>query len=245
MTCDGRVLELNALIDGELSREDERRLLAHVTTCPACATELAGLVALRMRLAWLAPVEASPDLLITKIERAVTPPVGFLSSQRRWPFLGGIAAMAIAAAIFFMISQPPPHRAEIQSIADASLREAIAPTAIVLADTRRGGTDAWFARHHLAAPPAPDLRQAGYRFLGCRTDIIAGHRASILAYIKDGTQLTLIAWPANGEPAHKPRSALIRGQKVRYWNNGSLEFWATGAPPADVEKFATKYRKSI
>ena len=244
MICDDRALELNALIDGELTRKDQQVLLAHVATCPACTKELAALVALRMRLAWLAPMEASPNFLAAKIERAMVPTFGIASVRRRWPIVGGIAAMAASAAILFMFIQPQPHRDELQSVADASQRESIAPTAIVLADTRRGGTAAWFARHHLAAPPTPDLRQAGYIFSGCRTDIIAGHRASILVYARDGQQLTLIAWPANGEPAHKPRSAIILGQKVQYWNNGTLELWATGAPPNDIERFTEKYRKA-
>lgn len=249
MTCEGRELDLNALIDGELSREAERSLLGHVATCPGCAAELAGLVALRMRLAWLAPVEAPPDALAAKIEHAIAPVSAIRPAirpaRRTWPIVGGMAALALAAALLLVMVHRPGKAAEVQAVADASLRQTLPAASVVLADTRRGGADAWFTRHHLATPPVPDLNDAGFAFLGCRTDVVAGHRASILVYGQGRARLTLVAWPANGEPAHKPREGRAGGRAVSYWNNGALEFWVTGAAQADVARFTAAYRAGV
>lgn len=245
MICDGRALDLNALIDGELARQAEHDLLAHVARCPACAAELAGLVALRMRLAWLAPAEAPSDALAAQIERAIAPAPATRPNRRAWPVAAGLGVLAMAASLLLVMTHHAGKADDMRAVADAGLRQSISPAAIVLADTRRGGADAWFTRHGLAAPPVPDLHDAGFTFLGCRTDIIAGHRASILVYGQGNVRLTLVAWPADGAPPHHPRPGSVGDQVVRYWNNGRLKFWVTGAPRADVTRFTAAYRAAL
>ncbi len=132
----------------------------------------------------------------------------------------------------------------MRAVADAGLRQGVAPAALVLADNRRGGADAWFARHGLARPPAPDLRGAGFRYLGCRADVVAGHRAAILVYGAAGGTISVLAWPAGGEGAHPPRAARAGGLAVLYWSDGRLEYWVTGARAAAVARLARDYRRS-
>src|SRR5882672_539747 len=40
MTCDDARPAIDALVDGELAREEERVLRAHLDACPACARDL-------------------------------------------------------------------------------------------------------------------------------------------------------------------------------------------------------------
>ena len=251
MTCDDQNLALNALIDGELPASAHTPLLDHLATCPACATTLAGLLLLRSQLAQLAPLEA-PNLALTqRIDAALTappPPLQF-QPKRPTPRLIVIAGLALAASLLLALllrPQPSPllRAPPLRAIADAGLRQSIPARAILLANNRVGGADAWFAAHHLAQPPAPDLRQAGFQFVGCRTDIIAGHHAAILVY-RDGAQkITLAAWPAPHQSSQSPRSARQSGQSIRYWRNGKLAFWISGAKRQTVRRFTAAYRTS-
>lgn len=246
MNCEDRTLDLNALIDGELPGGSENALLAHMATCPACASDFAGLLTLRSRLTRLAPFEPPSEELATHIERSIARPGRGSGPARRAvrSVLVGVSALALAAAVILLLLPRHDGAPTVRAVADASLRQELPKSAIILADTRVGGADAWFARHHLATPPAPDLASVGFTFLGCRTDIIAGHRASILVYGRDGDRLTLVAWPTDGETAHKARVASAEDQAVRYWNNGELEFWVTGGDRKLVRRFAVAYRES-
>lgn len=240
MSCEDRTLELNALIDGELPPEAQAGLLGHIATCPNCAAELAGLMMLRARLARLAPIEQPAEALTKRIDRAITSSA--IARSSRWLILAGVGGLAMAAAIFLMLLPRHDEAPTIRAVVDAARRQAIPQAAIVLADTRTGGADAWFSRHHLATPPVPDLTPAGFRFLGCRTDIVAGHRASILVYGDAGQRVTLEVWPAAGEAAHKVRSGTADRHAVVYWNNGRSEFWVSGADRGIVARFAIAYR---
>jgi anti-sigma factor RsiW len=242
MSCEDRALELNALIDGELPPKAEAGLLDHIPTCPSCAAELAGLMMLRARLAKLAPVEQPAEALTERIDRAITSQAAGRPRQRLILAGAGAGGLALAAAIFLMLLPRHDEAPTIRAVVDAALRQEIPQAAIVLADTRTGGADAWFSRHRLATPPVPDLTPAGFRFLGCRTDIVAGHRASILVYGDAGRLVTLEVWPAGGEAAHKVRSDVADRRAVAYWNNGRSEFWVSGADHSIVTRFTAAYR---
>jgi anti-sigma factor RsiW len=243
MKCPERELELNMLVDGEIESDAEIGLLEHISICPNCAAELASLLALKSRLNRLIPVEAPTVELTARIERALRPYGGYKINKSLKMAGYIISSFAIAAAIILTII-PREDRATVQAIADAASRQSIAGTAIILADNRAGGADAWFKSQNLVAPPTPDLTRFGYKFIGCRTDVIAGHRASIVVYQRDNDQISLIVWPARDEPPHKPRFVNIHGDAMQYWNNGILEFWATGDDSKKVQDFTKYYRRS-
>jgi anti-sigma factor RsiW len=243
MKCPERELELNMLVDGEIERDAEMGLLEHIAVCPNCAGELAGLLALKSRLNRLVPVEPPTTELAITIEAALRPYNSYQNYKKLKMASYIIASFAIAAAIILTI-MPREDRATVRAIADAASRQNITGSAITLADTRVGGADAWFKSQSLVAPPTPDLSQFGYQFIGCRTDVVAGHRASIIVYRRDNDQISLLAWPANHEPPHKPRFAHINRDAMEYWNNGKLEFWATGDDAKRVRAFTELYRRS-
>ena len=238
MTCPDRELDLNALIDAELDPDGEAGLLAHIAGCPGCAADLAGLLMVRARLARMVPAEAPPGALVRRVERTVAGTMP-LRSTRRWPAALGLAVggLAIAASIV-LTTLPDPERPTLRAVADAGLRGA----PVALATIPMGATDTWFATHGVTAPPARDLTAAGFDFVGCRSDIVAGHRAAILIYAAEDAPITVLAWPAHGEPAHGVRTTTNGGRAVRYWNDGATEFWVTGGDDATVARFAAAYR---
>lgn len=243
MKCLEREIELNMLVDGEIENSVEAGLLEHISICPNCAAELASLLALKSRLNRLVPVESPATELAVRIEYALRPYSGY-KIHRNLKMAGYIiSSVAIAAAIILTII-PREESLTIRAIADAASRQNITGAAIILADNRAGGADAWFKSQNLVAPPTPDLTRFGYKFIGCRTDVVAGHQASIVVYGRDNDQISLVVWPAHDEPPHKPRFAHINGDTMQYWNNGTLEFWATGDDSQKVRDFTEHYRRS-
>ena len=73
----------------------------------------------------------------------------------------------------------------------------------------------------------------GYRLVGARGDVIAGHDARVFVYEQGGARITLCIWPAGVEPAHPVRQAIYRGTAIRYWNDGHDEFWAASPEPGE------------
>ncbi len=250
MRCEDRILDLNALLDLELSDAAATDLVQHISACPACAAEFASLLSLRGKLARLVPVEMLEPALLRRLDVATIPPapvqVRTWSRPWRYPALfGGLTAFggfAVATVMVLLLLVGGHQAPTIRAVADAGLRQRIPTQAVLLANDRPGGADAWFARRHLAQPPVPNLTKAGFTFAGCRTDIIAGHAASILVYRQAKSDITLIVWPADGESAHPARIGAAAGETVTYWNNETLEFWVTGKKRGAVRRFAAAYR---
>jgi anti-sigma factor RsiW len=238
------------MLDLELSDAAATDLVQHLASCRACAAEFASLLALRGKLARLVPDEMIDPALLRRVDAAITPPAplearSWFRSSRRPAWFGGLGALGgftVAAVLGLLMVGGSREASTFRAVADAGLRQTIPAHAVMLANNRPGGADAWFARRHLAQPPVPDLTKAGFTFAGCRTDIIAGHAASILVYRHAKSDITLIVWPSNGESAHPVRIGAAAGETLTYWNNGTLEFWVAGQPRGAVQRFAAAYR---
>ena len=95
--------------------------------------------------------------------------------------------------------------------------------------TRRYGPRSHPPRRVRALVPAVP----GYRLVAVRADVVAGHDARVLVYEQGSERITLCIWPAGREAAHPARQAVYRGMAIRYWNDGSAEFWAASPEPGE------------
>ncbi len=245
MICPDREPALNGLIDGALTAAEARQTVAHLAACPGCAAGLAELLALRAEIAALAPEEPAPEAVRSRIAAAIAAPIGPThprsappATWRRAALAGGLAlAAAIALAVF--ATAPPGEGPPLRALADATIRNELPRPQTA----KRSVAAAWFVRHDLTPPPVPRLDQAGFDFVGFRADLVAGHRAAVLIYGRNGKRLSLFAWPAGaGEGPHPPRTARARAMTVIYWNDGRTEFWAVGTDPDTIAAFAAAYR---
>jgi len=218
MTCDDRIEQISAMLDGELPPAEMAALTAHIASCADCARALAELGGLRAALAEAVPEEPVSAEFTARIERslqAVSPPpssgrvLAFPSSRRRtW-----LAAASAIAAVLVLALWPHPHDESIDlgGVRDAALRASLTAS---------------------AAPTGSAIPVPGYQLVADRADVIAGHRAQVLVYTQGVERITLCIWPAGHEPAHAVRQAAYRGMAIRYWNDGTREFWATSPLPA-------------
>jgi anti-sigma factor RsiW len=97
---------ISAYLDGELSEQEARALREHISSCPACREEHAGLRATKSLLA-RAPRRAMPPELVAQIEARLTRPLWKRMRDRILPPFtvlvpaGAFAAAALVAAVWF------------------------------------------------------------------------------------------------------------------------------------------------
>jgi anti-sigma factor RsiW len=238
MSCEERIVQLSALLDGELAMAELAELTAHLAACPDCARRLAELGALSAALANAVPEEKISADFLARIEAALDAEAALapvqrgaivLPFQRRVPalrgFILGAAAAAVAANVLFTSLKPPGNIVDLAAVRDTVLRGSVLLTA--------------------AAVPTDAPEIPGYKLASARSDIVAGHAARVLAYATARQSITLCIWKANGEPAHAPREGSYRGMNIVYWNDGSEEYWvASSLPVAQIEAFGQLVRNA-
>jgi anti-sigma factor RsiW len=217
MSCDDRIEQISALLDGELAAADLAALTAHIATCADCARTLAELGGLRAALAEAVPEEPVSAEFAARIERLLqAPPQLRRRAVLPWPVrrAGGWFAAGVAVAAMILLALWPRHDGGIDlgGVRDAALRASL-PSAAAGAS---------------AGPAVP-----GYRLVAVRADVVAGHDARVLVYEQGSERITLCIWPAGREAAHPARQAVYRGMAIRYWNDGSAEFWAASPEPGE------------
>jgi hypothetical protein len=229
--------QLSAMLDGELPPADMVEFTVHLAACPDCGKSLAELAALRAALHREIPEEdVSPDFytkisgLLDQQTSTLTPEgkatnVVILKPRPVRQNVGWIAAVTTIAAML-MILLMPHHDVtkDLMSVRDAALRMSMSQ----------------MVASNIVGPSV-----AGFRLDEVRTDIVAGHRAQVLAYEQANQTITLCIWPANGEPAHGVRDAVYKGMAISYWNDGKQEYWAaTAGSAATLHDFVAALKES-
>ena len=122
---------ISAYLDGELTNEETRKLMAHLGNCGRCAAELQDIQRVRAAIRSL-PVLELPPGLVPEADAEVVP------LHRHRGFWVGAAAAVVAAviAITAMLTPPPEPSLTMEDLssrfgARASLDPAFSPTKVV------------------------------------------------------------------------------------------------------------------
>ena len=201
--------QLNALLDGELPPAEIAALSAHLATRQDSMRTLYELAELRAAIAKLETEDVPPGLEARILALTDAAPAKILPFRPRWRQFGVLAATAGLAAAITLAVLPPDKMPDFMAVRDAALR---------------GGVT------QLAAASAPVV--PGFTLTSTRNDEVAGHRAQIAVYTRDGASVTLCLWPAGHEPAHGVKNIVYRGMAISYWNDGRTEYWAASPQPA-------------
>jgi anti-sigma factor RsiW len=208
MSCEHLHPQLSALLDGELPPADVAALSAHLAACQDCMRTWCELADLRAAIAGLQSAEVPPGLE-ARILAFTDVPSKILPFRPRWRQFGLLAATAGLAAALTLAILPQDKTADFMAVRDAALRGGLTQLA------------------EAAAPVVP-----GFRLVGTRRDEVAGHRAQIAVYTRNGASITVCIWPAGSEPAHGLKTTVYRGMAINYWNNGHEEYWVASPMPA-------------
>jgi len=173
-----------AYLDDELAAEERHELEAHLTECAGCRTHCDGQRADHdvLRSALVAP--AMPDLLRTRIGRALDAEDQAIqrSERRRWSqyLLPGSAMIAAAAAIaVFVTVRPAGDR--VGAVAQDAVRQQSRSLPL---EVQGVSTGPWLRQNFAPSMELPRFVEPGSRLIGARLlpHGVNGHDGALMSY---------------------------------------------------------------
>ena len=241
----GKLLLLQAELDGELDAAQAAALAEHRAGCPVCQRNEATLAAARQASRAATYHRADPRLLAavaSRIGAHRAPP------RRRGPMplralasFGAGAALAAAVILSFL---PASRPGLVDALVDDHIRALQPGHLLDVVSTSQHTVKPWFDGRLDFAPPVKDLAAAGFPLLGGRLDYLRGRSVAVLVYSHGKHVVELFVWPqsaAAGEPARAARG----GYNVVHWKAAGMSFSAVSdLEPAGLEDFAREWRQA-
>jgi anti-sigma factor RsiW len=257
MNCAESQVLIHALIDGELDAGHISDVEAHVATCPACASELKALRAMREAIAGARLKEAAPARLRARIEAALPAPptraagrlASWLASWRN--FLGGLTlGTALSAAVAATLVVAVIHNDQDQRIADevvaAHVRSLQAGHLTDVQTSDQHAVKPWFNGKLDLAPPVIDLTAQGFTLIGGRLDYIDGEAVASIVYRRRNHVINLFVARHSGAGRAGAKIETVHGFNVRRWTQDGLDFWAVSDINAEeLDEFGQKFMAGL
>ena len=241
----GRLLLLQAELDGELDAAQAAALAEHRAGCPVCRRNEALHAATQRALRGATYHRASPELL-----RAVTGRLGAGQAPPRrrlwmpWQGLAGFGAGAALAAVLLLTLLPAGRPAVVAALVDDHVRALQPGHLLDVVSTNQHTVKPWFDGRLDFAPPVRDLAGAGFPLLGGRLDYVHGRSAAVLVYSRGRHLVELFVWPASGAAA-EPARATLDGYNVLHWTADGMSLTAVSdLDPAGLEEFVRDWRRT-
>jgi len=238
--CEDHLLQLHALIDGELDAANSIAIEAHVATCAGCAQELRRLEAISASLGATGVQYAAPEGLKARIEAQLAEQAAPL--RRRAPvrpWLAGAVGAALAASLTLTIAIPQLSTARLEDQLVAShVRSLLAAHLTDVATSDQHVVKPWFNGRIDFAPPVVELADQGFPLAGGRLDYVDGRVVAAVVYHRKLHTINLFVRPAGAFSSVTGVIARRNGYSLDRWTEGGLEFWAVSdISPADLQLF--------
>lgn len=248
----GKLLLLQAELDGELDAAACAALAQHRARCPVCGRRQAVLAAARGVARGATYHRAPPELLRAVAGRIGPPaPAPAPPPRRRRPLparalasfgAGAAVALAVAAALVLTLlpARPPVL---IGALVDDHVRALQPGHLLDVVSTNQHTVKPWFDGRLDFAPPVKDLSAAGFPLLGGRLDYLEGRSVAVLVYSRGKHVIELFVWPASAGITVPARAARA-GYNIVHWTAGGMSFSAVSdLEPAGLEAFARGWRQ--
>ncbi len=244
--CEDRLLQLHALLDGELDAVNSVAIEAHLKSCVGCAEAFARLEAVHAQISDPALQHQAPASLRARIEAdiAAERPGRVLGSMPRrsrsaGPWLAGGAFSAMAASLALLVAVPQLTTGTIQDQLVAShVRSLLANHLTDVATSNRHVVKPWFNGRIDFAPPVPELAAQGFPLVGGRLDYLDGRVVPAIVYRRRLHTINLFVIPAGTFSSPVGIATRREGYSLVRWTSGGLEFWAVSdIDPGDLELF--------
>jgi len=242
----GKLLLLQAELDGELDAAQAAALAEHRAGCPVCKRNEAFLSAVHGALRNATYHRASPELLRAVASRIGMDPVP--PPRRRWAIpwqgLAGFGAGAALAVAIVLTLLPTGRPALIAALVDDHVRALQPGHLLDVVSTNQHTVKPWFDGRLDFAPPVKDLAAAGFPLVGGRLDYVHGRNVAVLVYSRGKHLIELFVWPA-ARASEEPARATRDGYNVLHWTANDMSLSAVSdLAPAGLEEFAQDWRRA-
>lgn len=254
----GKLLLLQAELDGELDAAQAAALAEHRASCPECKRNAATLAAARQALRGATYHRADPQLLRAVASRLDASGVGAGGvgaggvGPRRPPrarlvplqALAGFGVGAALAAAVILAFLPGSRSGLTGALVDDHIRALQPGHLLDVISTNQHTVKPWFDGRLDFAPPVKDLAAAGFPLVGGRLDYLRRRSVAVLVYSHGKHVIELFVWPQSagtGEPARAARD----GYNVIHWTAAGMSFSAVSdLEAAGLEDFVRKWQQA-
>jgi anti-sigma factor RsiW len=241
----GKLLLLQAELDGELDAAQAAALAEHRAGCPVCRRNAILLAATHRALQGATYHRAGPELA-----RAVASRMGAGRAPPRrraaigWQGLAGFGAGAALAAAIILTVVPVGRPGLVGALVDDHVRALQPGHLLDVVSTNQHTVKPWFDGRIDFAPPVKDLAAAGFPLVGGRLDYIHGHTVAVLVYSHGKHLIELFVWPAS-RGARVPASATHDGYNVLHWTADGMSMSAVSdLEESGLEEFISDWQRA-
>jgi len=246
----GKLLLLQAELDGELDAAESAALAEHRATCPICRRNESAIIAARQALQRATYHRPDPEFLRSLAGGIGADRIGAdkPSPRRRVPFpwrgLATFGAGAALAAAIVLTVLPAGRQDSITALVDDHVRALQPGHLLDVVSTNQHTVKPWFDGKLDFAPPVRDLAARGFPLLGGRLDYLHGRSVAVLVYSHGKHVLELFVWPTSAA-IEEPASAARNGYNVIHWTANGMSFSAVSdLEAAGLEEFVRDWRQT-
>jgi anti-sigma factor RsiW len=241
----GRLLLLQAELDGELDAAGSAALAEHRADCPVCRQNESAIMATRQALRHATYHRADPELLravVGRIGAVPPPPVRRMSFP--WRGLATFGAGAALAAAILLTVLPLGRPDIVAALVDDHVRALQPGHLLDVVSTNQHTVKPWFDGRLDFAPPVKDLAAEGFPLIGGRLDYLRGRSVAVLVYGRGKHVIELFVWPVAGRPG-LPARAGHDGYNVVHWEANAMSLAAVSdLDPSGLEEFVSDWRQA-
>lgn len=246
----GKLLLLQAELDGELDAAEAAALAEHRASCPVCQRNESAILAARQALQGATYHRADPEFRRSLAGRIGTGRAGAgqPSPRRRaslpWRGLATFGAGAALAAAILLAVLPLGRQDTITALVDDHVRALQPGHLLDVVSTNQHTVKPWFDGKLDFAPPVKNLVAQGFPLLGGRLDYLHGRSVAVLVYSRGKHLVELFVWPISGG-IEEPASAAHSGYNVIHWTANGMSFSAVSdLEAAGLQEFVREWRQA-
>lgn len=246
----GKLLLLQAELDGELDAAEAAALAEHRATCPVCQRNESAILAARRALQGATYHRADSELRRSLAARIAADRAGTHrpSPRRRaslpWRGLATFGAGAALAAVIVLAVLPLGRQDMIAALVDDHVRALQPGHLLDVVSTSQHTVKPWFDGKLDFAPPVKNLAAEGFPLLGGRLDYLHGRSVAVLVYSRGRHLVELFVWPVSGS-VDEPVNAAHRGYNVIHWTANGMSFSAVSdLDAAGLQEFVREWQQA-
>jgi anti-sigma factor RsiW len=241
----GKLLLLQAELDGELDATAAAALAEHRASCPVCRANESVIMGARQALRRATYHRAGPELMGAVASRigAQRPLLG-RRMRLPWRGLAAFGAGAALAAAIVLMWVPAGHQGIVAALVDDHVRALQPGHLLDVVSTNQHTVKPWFDGRLDFSPPVKNLGDQGFPLLGGRLDYLHGRAVAVLVYSHGKHLVELFVWPAAGSVA-EPARADLQGYHLIHWRAGGMSLSAVSdVEPAALEEFVRDWQRT-